>query len=324
MKNLNLSVVCRDLRKNGVSAHVVTSMAVRSYKYEGEIIKDIHSMSRIIKMAFKDAPRYMNRDSSFKAGAPAYAQTFEYLAKNLGTASDVKISDKYKEMNGDIIVTLVPAASKDAGMAYFIYPNMIQISYAVSMLGAQSKHVTDFLPYLRGFDIAVEHELRHLVDSFKKTYGSGKLPNTKKTGSMSEYFNFEHEIDARITSLFVKLDQQFRGSALLALQGKVDAASKEHHKMLKANRDAFYLYCRRMDDKYDTQVVVMLTPENLEEVYGKCHEFQKFLIEEYGMALRVTKTGDITPAQRKAWTALLESTKDIAQHKETIKKIASK
>lgn len=308
--SINLNAIASELKRSGI-AHRVVGMAVRSYKYEGPIIKDVHVMARAVKKMILDVPGNMTL-RSYERGKPVYTCRLSKLDVPESLVSVTKES-KY----GDLYIELAP--SDKSAVAWFIPPETIRLMY--SSAGVDDKTV-DFRPYLAGFDQAVEHEIRHFCDEVLKTHKSKSLDRTHE-GSYAEYYNYEHEIDARLTSLFVRVDMLFRGSSLMALQGRVDAMSKSHHMLLKSGFDAFFAWLKSYSNKVgiDCFSMIKYTAENREEVVGKCKEFYKFLHEEYGMALRVVKSDEVTPAQKKAWKALLESSTDKQQHLKQISKI---
>lgn len=309
--DFNLQALASDLASSGIK-HKVVGMAVRSYKYEGPIIKDVHVMSRAVKKMLLDVPGNMDLKGT-KQGKPVYT----CLLGDLDVPSAL-VSNAEDSKYGNLEIELSPADK--SAVAWFIPPSKIQLMY--SSAGVDFKTV-DFRPYLAGFDQAVEHELRHFCDEVLKTHKSKHSDRTHE-GSYSEYYNYEHEIDARLTSLFVKVDMLFRGSSLLVLQGKIDSMSKSHHNLLKAGFDSFLDWLRTYSNKVGVDCFTMFkyTAENRKDVVGKCEEFYKFLIEEYGMALRVVKADSVTPEQTRAWKELLESSKDKQQHIKQISKIA--
>jgi hypothetical protein len=140
------------------------------------------------------------------------------------------------------------------------------------------------------------------------------------------------ELDALLTALYLKADTLFRGSAILALQGHVDAMSKQQHNQLR-DFDAFWSWLIDYDKKLGGVAAMQhgLSKLNWKEAEGKSREFWKFLREEYGMAFKAVAVKEVTPAMKTAWLRLVEKAKrgqatepvDSAT-KKTITKIARK
>ena len=295
--------------KKNMRKTVVTGMAVRSYRVEGPILKDVHTMAQLIKRSLLDVRKNYNF-----GGNIVRKPVFQSSLSELGCPASIL------KTYGDLVISIQPGESRALGL-YYPTLGKIVITYSPSSV---DDTVTDFRSALRGFDLVIEHELRHFCDHRLGIHDLGKKDENPDSGSFKEYYNKEHEIDARLTSLFVRVDTLFRGSAIMALKGKIDALSKEHHNLLKGSFDSFlsWLYKKDRETGINAITISCLTPWTTGQIEGKSNEFWKFLIEEYGMALRVTKKEEVTPDQKRAWVNLMNSTKDKNQHKEQLAKIA--
>lgn len=310
--HIKLRKLSQQLATAGIKHVVVEAMAVRPYTYEAPILKDVREMAQAIRRSLKNVPaNYVHK--GYLRRKPVY----EAMLSELGVPKEVM--SRYP----DLCVTIAPGT--DASQGYFSPTlNTIQLTYSQAMVDAT---IVDYRPVFRGLDVVIEHELRHYVD-----YSSGlhkaamhEIKDGIKDSSYTGYYSQEHEIDARLTSLFLKVNTLFKGSALLALNNKVDTMTKEHRALL-LNFNAFWLWLLKYDRKLSIESIAErhLTREAMIETEGKSKEFWKFMREEYGMAFRIVKADEVTPAQKKAWIALhREVNKTNQEATNKIKKIAT-
>lgn len=268
---------------------MATAMAVRSYKYEVPVMNDVHMISQCILRALKDVP------SNFIKQAGRYPEYEQNISK-LGCPKE--LVEKYSDL--DVTIT----RGSGSALAYFVKPNTIILQYVPGLVDDATK---DYRSALRGLDVVITHETRHFVDYNSNLHR--KAIDAKKDVSDSSfkgYWNKEYEIDARLTSLLLRVDRLYKGSALLALQGKVDALTKEHRKLLLGRFFDFFIYLASVDSKLSVQNLSLhlLDAEGRKEVEGKCEEFFKYLKIEYGMALKTVKSDQVTNEMKKAWTEL--------------------
>lgn len=286
LHKLSLQLACA-----GVRSYVVEAMAVRSREYEVPILEDVHAMAQCIRRALKNVPGNFDTHDNYKK--PYFTSKLSLLG------CDKNIIKKY----GDLDIAILPGTSNASAM---FYPKAlaIHLTYVPSMVDST---IIDYRPVLRSLDTAIEHELRHFVDYVtglhKKAMDDlSRNPDKSHTG----YYSSEHEIDARLTSLFIKINSLFKGSALLALQGKIDAMTKKHRELLMNDYVGFWSWILDEDRKLSIRSIDAryLDKPAQDEVYGKTHEFWMFLKEAYGMALRIVKADKVTKQQKKAWDKL--------------------
>ena len=298
---------------------VVTAMAVRSYQYEGPILKDVQVIAQCIKRSLSDVPANYGT-----AGKRFGKQCFSAKISELGVPAN--IVKRYD----DLVVAIEPGSTSALGL-FFPGKNTIQLTYSPAMVDATT---TNFKSMFRGLDVVIEHELRHFVDYCTGLHLADLLkPQDRKDGSFDQYYNTELELDARLTALYLKADTLFRGSAILALQGHVDKMSKQQHNQLK-DFNAFWSWLIGFDVKLDSLAAMQhgLSRENWKEAEGKSKEFWKFLREEYGMAFKAIPVQEVTPAMKTAWLKLVEKSKHASTEdastdsttKKAITKIAGK
>lgn len=179
----------------------------------------------------------------------------------------------------------------------------ISLTYSPDMI---DDSIVNYESALRGLVGVIEHELRHFV-GYSIGIDKEAMDNfTRPDTSFTDYYNKEYELDARLTALFISIARLVRGSALLAIQNKVDSMSKTHHELLKNGPEHFYRFCLTHDRKSEHKAMLdhILTPEMKKEAEGKCKEFYKYLFEKYAMALRAVKKEDVTKDMKAAWTDL--------------------
>jgi hypothetical protein len=325
---MRLQEVSKHLVSAGVKHVIVTAMAVRSYKKEGPWLEDIHTMAQCIRRSLKNVPENYSRPHNYQNRQPSVMRVSNYKVspkpvyeaqlRSLGCPKDVL--DKY----GDLLIRIEPGTGDARGVFYkpgSAEPEaVIVLTYVGNMVDST---VVDYSTVFRGLSSTIEHELRHFVDYSTGTHKKA-MDTLKEDLTFADYYNHEHELDARLTALFVKIAQLFRGSALLAIQKNVvDAMSKSHHDLLKNGKEAFYRFCREYDVKSGQRAMLsnILTKEMQAEAEGKCHEFYEYLRVKYGMALRAVRKEDVTKEMKDAWADLHKASpkKDI----DPIKKIAS-
>lgn len=290
--NVTLAALSHKLARVGHKHIIVEAMAVRSYKYEGPILKDVHTIAQVIRKSLKDVPG--NYRKTYKVRGK---QAYEAKISQLGVPAD--LIKRYS----DLTVVIGPGTSKAQGM-FIPKQDTISLTYSFAMI---DETVIDFRPALRSLDVVIEHELRHYVDFHTGLHRDAMMQNSgNEDSSYTGYYSQELEVDARLTALFLKINRLFRGSALLALNNKIDSMTKEHRTML-TSFDKFWTWLVVYDRKMASGASMdarFLSTEALMESKGKSEEFWKFLREEYGMAFRLVKASEVTPAQKKAWTEL--------------------
>lgn len=310
--HIKLHKLSRQLTTAGVKHVIVEAMAVRPYQQEAPVLKDVHDMAQAIRRSLKNVPENYTRTGTLRR-KPVY----EAMLSSLGVPAE--ITKRYP----DLTVTIAPGTDSAHG---FFSPtlNTIQLTYSPAMI---DETVVDYRNAFRGLDVVIEHELRHYVDHSTGLHREAmkKIKDGIKDDSFTGYYAQEHEIDARLTSLFLKVNTLFKGSALMALNNKVDAMSKEHRSLL-LDFPAFWAWLLKYDRKLSLASIDTryLPREALLETEGKSKEFWKFMREEYGMAFRIVKASEVTPAQKKAWVALHKEANKTSQEDATkIKKIAT-
>lgn len=305
------------MQQRGQTHVVVTAMAVRSYKVEGPILEDVHEMAQIIKKSLKNVPGNYKETTKNYFGVGAARNKPRYIS----TLEELGASEELVKKYGTLIVVIEPGGNDSLGTFYRPQPGIdaatISLTYSPAMI---DDSVVNYESAFRGLSQTIEHELRHYVD-FATGIGKKSMENKGREASYSDYYNLEHELDARLTALFINIARLIRGSALLALKNKIDSMSKKHHELLKNGEDNFYRFLLSYDNssKHNAMVQYLLNDTMKKEAEGKCKEFYKYLFEKYAMALKAVKKEDVTPAMKKAWADLH---KESSRNDETaIKKI---
>lgn len=289
------------------------AMAVRNYKIEEPIYKEVAALEHSIRRSLH--PRRFSATyvplSRNKQGVPSYRAWFDNLP-------DMRpdLREKYKNYS----VLIEPSYTMNMGL-FDKGGQLIQITFNPNAFFPGM----DLRTIMIRLDEVLLHELRHLVDDMNKTH---KQPwkHFDPSSDYHNYYNSEHEVDARVTALFLTVNKLFLGSARKLLkENKVDVVTKQHNQALMSVEN-FMKYMKAIDAElagrpenrvYNSR----LTTENTEEVEGKTREFWKLMREDYGMALRSVLKEDVTEDMRTKWLALLESTKSQVETKTDIKKI---
>lgn len=299
---MSISRISDFMTSKGQTHVVVTAMAVRSYKVEGPLLEDIHEMAQVIRRSLKNVPANYTFTSKNYYGKGAARNKPRYVA----TLEELGLSEELVKKYGPLKITIEPGDAAAVGMYYRPQPGLadhvISLTYSPAMI---DDSVVNYESAFRGLSATIEHELRHFVD-YVTGIGKKSMDEKGRSVSYNDYYNLEHELDARLTALFITIARLVRGSALLALKNKVDSMSKKHHELLKNGENNFYKFILEYDysSKHNAIVHSMLNETMRKEAEGKCKEFYKYLFEKYAMALRAVKKEDVTPAMKKAWADL--------------------
>lgn len=283
------------------------AMAVRNYKVEEPVYKEVQDLELAIRKSVHPTRFYTNYDivGMNKAGHPTFVCFFKHLP---GLRDDLK--QKYNKY----FVQIEPSYTMADG---YFSGNMIALTYNPNAYFPKCK----MKELIVSLNSTLSHELRHLVDDMNGTFAVPWKtidPNKDYAG----YYNSEHEVEARVTALFLIVNKLIMVSAKKLLKdGFVDTVTKTHNKILK-DFDSFFKYLKAIDKEMRANVFgTQLSVENYEEVEGKSREFWKLMREDYGMALRSIESTEVTEDMKAKWLALMESTKSQIETKTDIKKI---
>lgn len=302
-----------------------TAMAVRQKSFEAPIISLVVDIEKHIVRSLKSVPQfYAYSPNSVGKGKMLWVSKLGKIWKDAPAPycdlfieiTDVRTTAMGVFQRNPSFDPMARAGTREAS------PGVVRI-YTSPGVYAPGKE--DYLKDLRGLNRVLSHEIRHCVDFCYDTdeFRTAPKPQDPKRDYRG-YYNVEHELDARLTALFVRINSSFRGSALLALKSKIDDLSRKHRELLM-DVNAFVPWVRKYDaDKgLDSLNPNVMNPEKDNEANGKIRVFHEYLVDEYGMALKAIPKSEVTPARSEKWKALKASIVDTKDDLDAIKKIVT-
>jgi hypothetical protein len=126
------------------------------------------------------------------------------------------------------------------------------------------------------------------------------------------YYSSEHEVDARLADLMVKIDRGLLNVAVQVMGGKKVPLLNTFSDALRspANFLQFVITSdigfRKTSKHMEALSKPNMTPASYEDACDKIRELWKLFYNEYGMAFRVIPKAEVTKQQLNAWKSLKE------------------
>lgn len=288
--------------------HEMIALA-RQLKDDGPVIRDCYLVSQVILSGLREATKYAENPKFNLDKTPIF---LAQLSAFPGAAPYVK---RY----GDLRVRVTQGESTETGY-YTSRSRGLVLHYKRGSVGPESSNLKAVLTSDPG---TLQHELRHWIDDVTdlEKHKALSAPKQSETYGFAAYYSQEHEVDARLADLLIRVDTGFMGAAIKVLRGEADADTPMFYEALKSASN-FQKFVLRVDKAFSRKFIQvtpalqqnLLTPEAWVDALDKVGEFYKLMYDDYGMAFRITPKQDATPRRVAAWKSL----KEIAANKKTV------
>lgn len=288
--------------------HKMTALAGQ-LKDDGPTIRDCYLVSQVILSGLRESTKYADDPEFNLARKPVFQAQ---LSAFPGAAP-------YVNRYGNLLVSVTQGESTETGY-YKPSTHKLMLHYKRGSVGPETTNLKSVLTSDPG---TLQHELRHWIDDVTDPAKHTALITSKQpeTHGFAAYYSQEHEVDARLADLLIRVDTGFMGAAIKVLRGESDADTPMFYEALKSATN-FQKFVLRVDKAFSRKFIQvgpalqqnLLTPEAWSDALAKIDEFYKLMYDDYGMAFRVTPKQNVTPKRTVAWKSL----KDIAANKKTV------
>lgn len=275
----------------------------------GPVIRDCYVISQIILAGLREAPKYADNKDFNKERTPVFISA---LSKFPG-------AEPYVQRYGNLNIVVKQGEDRSTG-SYYPRRTKLELYYKRKSVGVMTSNLKALLTADAG---TLQHELRHWIDDVTDAKKHIALNNPKdpQVFGFAAYYSQEHEVDARLADLLIRVDMGFMGAAIKVLRGKADSDTPMFYEALKSVGN-FQQFVLRVDRAFAQKSLSVgqalqrdLLPEDVfAEALGKIDKFYKLMYDDYGMAFRVTPKQDVTSRRTAAWKSL----KEIASNKKTV------
>ena len=291
------------------------ALAAEQATDSGPIIRDCYLISQIILSGLRDAPKYASNPRFNESRAPVFQARL----------SDFPGADPYVKRYGDLEIIVAQGEEIGTAGSYRSSTRSLRLNYKRGSVGPGTRNLKALLTSDPG---SMQHELRHWIDDVTdiKKHVAIQHPKQPKTEGFAAYYSQEHEVDARLADLLIRVDTGFMGAAIKVLRGEANADTPMFYEALKSPSN-FLKFVLRVDEAFTRKSIQftpalqksLMTTESWDYAVEKIAQFYKLMYNDYGMAFRVTPKSDVTAKRTAAWKSLKEiaaARKTVTQHME--------